>query len=126
MASDLHARGHGMDHPRQAHRHAFFAPFPATGPWTALGIGRGPFFAVLAGACLVYLFWGGPVWSHLGDSEFPRIALSYAVIPLGALIALYRAGRLTLPALLAASGVIAALKLLLTAGFALVLDLIAK
>jgi hypothetical protein len=114
-----------MDRPSETHRPAFFAPLPATGPWTALGVGRGPFFAILASACLVYLFWGGPIWSHLGDSEFPRIVVSYAVIPLGASIALYRAGRLTLPALLAASGMIAALKLLLTAGFALGLDLIA-
>ncbi|MBM4267772.1 MAG: hypothetical protein FJ144_14375 [Deltaproteobacteria bacterium] len=115
-----------MSRSSETERTPFFAPLPTRGPWTALGLSRGPFFAILAAACLVYLFWGGAVWSDVGESEFARIVVSYAVIPLGAAIALRREGHLSWAALLAASGVIAVSKLLLTAGFALLLDLIAR
>lgn len=102
-------------------RTPLFAPLPVNGPWTALHLTRAQFFAILLGATLVYLFLGGPLWSHLRESDFVRIVTSYAVIPLAVAAALHRNGELRLGSWLVASGVLAALKLLLTAGLALVL-----
>jgi len=101
-------------------RTPLFAPLPVNGPWTALHLTRGQFLAILAGATLLYVFLGGPLWLHLRENDFARIVTSYAVIPLAVALALYRNGHLRLGSWLAASGVIAALKLLLTAGLALV------
>ncbi len=101
------------------HRTPLFAPLPVDGPWTALHLTRGQFLAILLGATLVYVFTGGPLWAHLRENDFLRIVVSYAVIPLAVALALHRNGHLRLAAWLAASGVIAGLKLLLTAGLAL-------
>jgi len=95
------------------------------GPWTALRLTRAQFFAILLGATLVYVFTGGPLWSHLRENDFDRITISYLVIPATVALALYRNHELRVSTWLAASGVIAAVKLLLTAGLALVLGIAA-
>jgi len=100
-----------------------FAPFPRTGIWTAIGLSRGAFFLILLGAIGVYVFWGGPIWSHLGRDDFTRIAVSYGVIPVAVAIALARSHNLGLATFAAATTVIAVLKLVLTASLALVIGL---
>lgn len=107
-------------------RRRFFAPLPARGPWTPLRLTRGQFLAILAAACLVYAFLGGPLWRHLGEGDFARIVVSYAVIPLGVAAALARNRELRLGLWLGASAVLAALKLILTATLALVLGIAAS
>ena len=96
-----------------------FAPLPVHGPWTPLHLSRAQFLSILAGACLVYAFTGGPLWRHLGESDFLRIVTSYAVIPLAVAGALQRNRALRFTGWLVASGVLAALKLLFTAVLAL-------
>lgn len=108
---------------RPAGRPRLFGPIPMTGPWTALGLGRGQFFAILVGACLLYLLVGGPLWSHLRENDFFRISTSYLVIPLAVAWAQQRRGTLRVATWLAASSVIASLKLLVTAGIAVVLGI---
>lgn len=100
-----------------------FAPFPTKGIWTAIGLSRTAFFVIFLGASALYVFWGGPLWSHLGEEDFQRIVVSYAVIPIAVAIALIRTATFGLGTFLAATGVIAALKLLLTAVLALLFDL---
>jgi len=112
--------------PTRDERHgarALFAPLPEHGPWTPLHLTRGQFLAIVTGACLVYAFTGGPLWTHLGESDFVRIAVSYAVIPLAVAAALWWNGALRFSLWLAASAVIAALKLVITALLALVLGI---
>lgn len=104
-------------------RPRLFAPLPVSGPWTALGLGRGQFFAILIGACLIYLFVGGPLWSHLRQNDFVRIVVSYSAIPIAVALAQRSNGKLRLSTWFAASSVIAALKLLVTAGIAVVLGI---
>jgi hypothetical protein len=106
-----------------ARQDRWFAPLPVHGPWTALQLTRTQFLVILAGACAVYAFTGGPLWRHLGENDFVRIAVSYAVIPPAVAAALHRNGALRLSTWLVASGVIAALKLLLTALAALALGI---
>lgn len=100
-----------------------FAPLPVNGPWSALHLTRAQFLLILLGATLVYVFTGGPLWSHLRENDFVRILISYAVIPVAVAAALQRNGHLRFTLWLAASGVIAALKLLLTAVLALILGI---
>lgn len=104
-------------------RPRLFAPLPVTGPWTALGLGRGQFFGILTGACLIYLFLGGPLWAHLRDSDFVRIVVSYLAIPIAVALAQRANAKLRFATWLAASSVVAALKLLVTAGLAVVLGI---
>lgn len=106
-----------------AGRARLFAPLPADGPWTQLGLGRGQFFAILAGAVLIYIFVGGPLWAHLRQNDFVRITVSYAAIPLAVAWAQRRNRTLRLTTWLVASGVLAALKLLATAGIAVALGI---
>lgn len=106
-----------------AERFRLFAPLPVSGPWTALGLGRGQFLAILVGACLIYLFLGGPLWAHLRENDFVRISVSYLAIPLAVALAQRHNGTLKLTTWFAASGVIASLKLLATAGIAVVLGI---
>ncbi len=106
-----------------ARRQRLFAPFPETGPWSALGLTRGQFLGILALSVAVFLLWGGALWSHLGGREFGRLAASYAVIPIAVAAALYRNSRLRWPLLLAGSGVIGILKLVATAGLDLLFGL---
>ena len=100
-----------------------FAPFPTTGIWTAIGLGRLAFFVILVGSTLLYLFWDGPLWTHLGEDDFVRIVVSYTVIPIAVAIELLRTRRFKISTFLVASGVIASLKLLATAMLALLFDL---
>lgn len=104
-------------------RPRLFAPLPVSGPWTALGLGRGQFFGILIGACLIYLFVGGPLWAHLRQNDFVRIVVSYLAIPIAVALAQRRNGTLRVSTWFAASSVIAALKLLVTAGIAVVLGI---
>lgn len=104
--------------------HGFFEPFPTQGFWTVLGLTRGQLLGILMLACAVYVFLGGPLWSHLGEDDFRRIAVSYGVIPPAVALALFRNQRLRLALLLGGTAVLAALKLLMTAAAALLLDLV--
>ncbi|MEW6268708.1 MAG: hypothetical protein AB1689_05350 [Thermodesulfobacteriota bacterium] len=106
-----------------ARRERLFAPLPVHGPWTMLQLSRTQFLLILAAACALYAFAGGPLWRHLGDNDFLRIAVSYAIIPPAVALALHRNRALRVSTWLAASGVIAALKLLLTALLALALGI---
>ncbi|HEY8514077.1 MAG TPA: hypothetical protein VIS07_01020 [Candidatus Binatia bacterium] len=107
-------------------RAPLFAPLPVRGPWTPLHLTRAQFVAILTLACLVYAFLGGPLWRHLGEGDFARIVVSYAVIPLGVAAALARNRELRFGLWLGASAVLAALKLILTATLALVLGIAAS
>jgi hypothetical protein len=104
-------------------RTRLFAPLPVNGPWTALQLSRAQFVSILGGACVIYTFTGGPLWRHVGENDFVRIVTSYAAIPLAVAIALRRNASLSFVSWLVASGVIAALKLLLTALLALTLGI---
>lgn len=106
-----------------AERFRLFAPLPVSGPWTALGLTRGQFFGIFAAACLVYLFLGGPLWLHLRQNDFLRISVSYLVIPLAVAIAQRHNATLKLATWFAASAVVASLKLLATAGIAVLLGI---
>lgn len=96
-------------HPR------FFGGFPERGIWTPLGLSRGQFFAILAGSILLFVVVDGPVWSHLRETHFARITVSYAVIPVAVTAALYRNGKARLLTVVVASAVVALLKLVATA-----------
>jgi hypothetical protein len=102
----------------------FFAPLPSHGIWTPLGLERGQFLLVLALACAAYALFPAPLWRHPGSDDFVRIATSYGVIPVAVALALHRNGRARLGTFVAGTATIAALKLLITAGLALVVDLL--
>lgn len=104
------ARGTPAHHPP-----SFFGAFPSIGIWTGLGLSRGEFLLILFGSLLLFVFVGGPAWTHLRDPHFLRIGVSYAFIPLavGATYLRHRDRRIALA--LAASAVIALIKLVLTA-----------
>jgi hypothetical protein len=109
------------DGPTTHEARRFFSPLPSHGPWTGLGLTRAQFLGIVLGATLLYLFAGGPLWVRLGENDFARIAVSYAVIPVAVAAALWRNRKLSLTGWLVATAVIAILKLLLTAGLALLL-----
>ena len=112
-----------MEDPASTPRRRFLAPLPTTGVWTSLGLGRGQFLSIIAASCLLFLLWGGPLWQHLGERDFPRLATSYALIPLLVFAAQRWNGPVRWSLFAAASGVIAVLKLLLTAALDLVIGL---
>ena len=89
--------------------------------WTPLSLTRGQFLAILALSVLLFVFVGGPLWSHLHDSHFARIAVSYGAIPPAVGLALHRNGAWRLSLLVGASVVIAIVKLVLTAGLTVLL-----
>ncbi len=93
---------------------SFVSPLPATGPWTSLGLTRAAFFAVLLGSSLMFLVVPSPLWTHLRDGHFTRLAVSYAVIPAAIATLLALDGRLTMGLLLRGTLVLALLKLVLT------------
>ena len=101
----------------------FFGGLPERGPWTAVGLTRAQFMAILAVSLALFLFVGGPVWTHVRDRHFGRIALSYGIIPLATAGALHRNGAARPGRIVAASAVIALVKLVLTAGLLVVLAL---
>jgi hypothetical protein len=96
-------------------RSAFFGGLPERGIWTAVNLGRGEFLGILALSLLIFVFWDGPVWTHLKASHFERIMVSYAFIPLATLVILARGSRLNLTAWFGATLVIGIAKLFITA-----------
>lgn len=104
-------------------RPRFLEPFPTSGPWTAVGLARREFLGILAVSLALFVFLGGPVWSHLRGVHFGRIAVSYAVIPVLVAMAQWRAGTLRPTLFLGASALLAAVKLVLTAGLTVVLGI---
>jgi hypothetical protein len=104
-------------------RAPLIGPLPRNGPWTAVALSRGEFLAVLAVAVGLFLVLGGPIWLHLHDPHFVRIAASYAVIPLLVAVAQWRSGTLRAGVFLGATALIAAVKLVLTAGLTVILGI---
>jgi hypothetical protein len=94
----------------------FFGPLPERGVWTAIGLTRGQFVAVLTLSVGLFLLVDGPLWAHLDDRHLTRIVVSYAAIPIAVVPALHRNGALRATTVVGASAVIALAKLLLTAG----------
>ena len=94
---------------------SLIGPLPTHGPWTAVGMSRGWFFAVLGLSVLAFVLIGGPVWRHPHDGHLVRITVSYLmIVPLvGA--ALRRERPFPFGRLAVASAVIALMKLVLTA-----------
>jgi hypothetical protein len=104
-------------------RTPFFGALPEHGLWSAVGLTRGQFVGILAVSVALFVFVGGPVWTHVHDGHFVRIAMSYGVIPPATALALRRNGGARLPLLIGGSVVIALVKLLLTAGLLVVVAL---
>jgi hypothetical protein len=102
----------------------FFGPLPERGPWTAVGLTRAQFVTILALSVVLFVFVDGPLWEHVRDRHFRRIALSYAAIPVAAAWALGRNRRLRPQLLLGASVVIALVKLVVTAALLVALALL--
>jgi hypothetical protein len=104
-------------------RAPLFGPLPTRGPWTAVGLERGQFLAILAASVALFVWIGGPLWMHLRSSHLDRIGWSYAAIPPLVATALVRNGRFGWLRMLEASALIALVKLVLTAvvlvGFAI-------
>jgi hypothetical protein len=109
--------------PQVPARSAFFGGLPERGPWTAVGLGRTAFLAILGISVALFVFVDGPVWAHLHDRHAARIAVSYGIVPVGVVVALRREGRLRPAAVAGATAVIALLKLVLTAGLLVALAL---
>jgi hypothetical protein len=101
----------------------FIGGLPETGVWTAVGLSRAQFFAILTISVGLFLVVGGPIWLHVRDPHFTRIVVSYAVIPIAVTLALAQRGVPRLWQVLAASGVLALVKLVVTAGLLIVLAL---
>jgi hypothetical protein len=104
-------------------RGSFVSGFPEHGIWTAVGLGRGQFFAILGVSLAVFAVLGGPVWTHVRDPHLLRITVSYAVIPLAVWVAMRRNGRPGFVAVSVASLVLAFVKLVVTATLFVVLAL---
>jgi hypothetical protein len=96
---------------------------PEHGIWTAVGLTRAQFFGILLASTGLFLLVGGPLWTHLREGHFARLAWSYAVIPPLVALALARNRRLEPFLVLGASGVIAFAKWILTAALTLLLGL---
>lgn len=101
----------------------FFGSLPERGPWTAVGLTRGQFLAILGLSVALFLFVGGPVWAHVREGHAVRIAVSYGVIPVAAGVALRRNQRARLGLLVGATVVIGLVKLVLTATLLVVIAL---
>jgi hypothetical protein len=95
-------------------RSRLVGPLPTTGPWTAVGLTRAEFFAILGLSVLGFVVIGGPVWRQPQGGHFGRIVLSYGlIVPLVAVVLRrerpYPTGRVV-----AASALIALVKLVVT------------
>jgi hypothetical protein len=98
-------------------RHApFFSGLPEHGIWTPLALTRTQFVLILAVSLALFLFVDGPVWHHVRASHFRRITVSYALIPVSVAAALWRNHRACPMLIIGGSAVLAAIKLVLTAG----------
>ncbi len=93
-----------------------FDGLPEQGIWTPLGLTRTQFLAILALSLVLFVFVDGPVWEHVRASHFRRITVSYSVIPFAVTAALIRNHRAHLTLVIAGSALLAAIKLVLTAG----------
>jgi hypothetical protein len=105
------------------HDPRFIGGLPERGIWTPLELGRGQFFAVLGVSLLVFILAGGPLWRHLTDGHTLRIAASYGIIPPLVWAARRRNGATGIGGTAVASAVLAAIKLVVTAGLLVVLAL---
>ena len=104
-------------------RTRFVGALPEHGPWTAVGLTRRQFGAILAVSIALFVFVGGPVWRHVHEGHLPRVAVSYAVIPAAVAVVLHRTGELRPARLVAASAVLALVKLVITAALLVALAL---
>jgi hypothetical protein len=93
-----------------------FGGLPEEGLWTTLALTRAQFMIILALSIVLFVFVDGPVWRHLHASHFVRITVSYGAIPLAVAVALARNGKARPLLVIAASAVLALIKLVLTAG----------
>ena len=100
-----------------------FGPLPVTGPWTGLGLSRRQFLGILGLSVVLFVVIGGPLWAHVRDGHVWRLAVSYGAIPPLVAWALHRNHTLTPWRMLAATGTLALLKLVLTAGLLMVVAL---
>lgn len=112
-----------MDELPSQRRRALFGPLPTRGIWTALSLTRGQFFLILGGSIALFVAVDGPLWAHLHDSHFRRIAVSYAVIPPAVAVALYQNRQARGLLILTSSAVIALIKLVATAALLVVIGL---
>jgi hypothetical protein len=104
-------------------RAPFFGALPRHGLWTAVGLTRGQFVTILAVSVALFVFVDGPLWAHVRDGHFTRIAVSYGVIPPAVFLMLRRNGSARIALVLGGSLVVALVKLLLTAGLLVLLAL---
>jgi len=104
-------------------RAPLFGPLPIHGVWTAVGLTRGQFVAILGVSVALFVWVGGPVWTRLHESHFVRLTVSYGVIPPAVWLALHRNGAARPATVLAASAVVALVKLVVTAGLLVVVAL---
>lgn len=93
----------------------WISAFPTRGPWTPLGVPRGWFLGILAGSIVAFALIGGPVWRDPHGEHFLRIALSYAIIPLGTACAVRRERPFPFGRVVAATAVLSLIKLVATA-----------
>jgi len=105
-------------------RTPFFGGLPERGPWTAVGLTRAQFLAILGLSIALFVFVGGPVWSHVHDRHLARIAVSYGVIPIAVATALHRNGDARPGLVLGASAIIAVVKLVVTAALLVAVALV--
>ena len=96
-------------------RSALVGPLPVTGPWTTVGLSRAQFFGILTLSVVVFVLLDGPVWNHLRGSHFTRIAVSYTLIVPAVGLALRHDRPFPFGRALAASALIALVKLVVTA-----------
>ena len=95
-------------------RTSFVGPLPTRGPWTAVGLGRGQFFAILALSIACFAVAGGPIWRQPHGGHLGRILLSYAIIVPAVALALRREHPFPVARVVVASALIALMKLLAT------------
>jgi hypothetical protein len=105
---------------------SLFGPLPIAGPWTALGLRRGQFLGILAFSVGLFVVVGGPIWNHLHDGHTWRLGVSYSAIPPAVVCALQCNRSLRFGRALVASGVLALLKLVVTAGLMVLIALWAQ
>ena len=108
-----------MDPTATEKRAPLFGPLPTRGIWTAVELTRTQFLSMLTLSAVLFLFIGGPLWAHARESHFWRInlilILSYAIIPFAVAAAFFRNRKTRLVPIIVASGVVALIKLVVTA-----------